>query len=285
MAVSKLLSNVPKKPSGPEAAFCTMLSTLYAGKVSLLEPPLKIPLLFINRVKSQIKRMEKLIAKGIDIEITYIEQLVIQIFKLDEFNKNKQRSNFCVIAFNCTALVNSLADSPIVPEDQKEAIKTNYALFETIVCKQGLNRIISGFVDEQIAWIIAQIVLLRNKLLIALGIQNFIDAYNALLATLIPLGNTVGYQPLVNMTTVQWLNVLNDFVNCAFQGCDYSESAQNLKADWIKKLALADPGFSDLISGVTLLNSGFESRLDDIEIALTFRTNNMNISPDDIMKN
>jgi len=284
MAVSKLLANTKKVPSGPEAAFCKILSTLYATHSALLDIPLRIPLAYVKRVKGQIKRMEKIVAKKIDLEIKYLEKVVIDLYLLDSFNKNKKRSNFCAIAYNCSALVNALAESPIVPVDQQEAVKTNYALFESIICKQGLSRIISNWVDEKIAEVIAAIAALRDKLLTQLGIDAYISAYNTLISTNIPnIG--AGYEYLVNMTTTQWLNVLDGFVDCVFVGCDYAETAANLKEDWIEKLALDDENFTGLIGNVTSLNDAFDARLDDLEEALKFRDEELNINVENIMKN
>lgn len=210
----------------PESLFCKMLASQYQILEANIDEIINLPIRAIRDVKSNITRVERVVYNIVLAEVEKIESLVIEILFLDRISTLEGFNNFCQIAFQCKALINLLTDSnknylSFLSPSVVSQLSTNYALFEREVCQLGIRNLIGNFTNQILDELREKLVALRNRLFNELRLNQILAAYEKILES----------SGIINL-----LNKLKEYINCAFEICDFASTATNKIEDISSKL-------------------------------------------------
>jgi hypothetical protein len=221
--------------SNPEALFCQIVQAEYNVTVNTIDLALVTPTLALRILKGNIKRFEAVVLAFIEGRLEIIEELILQLvdlLKINTFDRFDSRS-FCRVAYSCAALRQSLfpqsGNDPSFVNSIPEAIRNQirvteddsaYEVFEKFVCKLSLRALLDGFVSQTLAEIQAELDELLNRLGIEKIDEWIQDYFNAIVPFLRLMQN------------------LDVFAQCAFETCNFVQTALNKQESVSKKLLL-----------------------------------------------
>ncbi len=246
-------------PGGPDKMFCDLLRVQYAALTTSLQAALVLPLKFVKRIKSYIKRITQIVFRKLLTELDALEAILIKILEMDKFNNGLTNCDFCWIAWNCEAVLDLLKTKAIFPSNAFD----NFENFTNFVCNQNLQGLVSSFIDDRIQEIQDALDDIEERALNALDLDSFITQYQDLLDT-----------PIAGKTVFEWINELDKYVNCAFAICDYADTALNLKTDTLEKLALQITGNTVIVS-LDLLTVGADNLDAQVSAKITSMRNRL----------
>lgn len=209
--------------------YCQIVEAEYNSLVNTLETLQNVPLLALRALKGYIKRFEAVVLAYIEGRLEVLEALLNEMWGLivnavpfDRFSTK----NICALAYTCLALRRHLfpldGDDPSyvlwIDQDIRDGLRnftdsTTYQNFDKYVCKLGFRRTLRGFVNT----ILGQIQTELDELLDKMGI-NKIDEW-------------IHDYRTASLPFLRKLEELDKFAQCAFETCNFAQTAINKRED------------------------------------------------------
>lgn len=223
--------------SAPESLFCNILQVQYTATVTAIKTVINIPLLALKLLKSNLQRVKLVLYAAVEAAADVLLAKLNAVFDLVDVQNTDEGMSFCRLAYGCKALMETLFDPngsllSFLSPAQKQQAKDNYEFFEQFICKNGLEQLVTNWVNEQIDSIEQQINTLEQKLLGATGLDQLTQAYLTKLQT-----------PILNGKNIyELLDSLDDFAECTFSICNYIATSSNQKEEFYDKLQITKVG-------------------------------------------
>jgi len=245
--------------SKPETLFCKVLENSFETTISNIEAALAIPSVILRGIKSNIQRAESIVLSRASEQLDAIEEKIIQILMLRKINESSGVNNWCQIAYACEALKQELYNLPSLPSEVKDYINGSYGNFERNVCKLGFRKIINTFFNDIFSKLIEQLDALSENLIDQLKIYELESKYlEALNSYKMPLP-----EPF-DLTLEELITKLTYFTNCAFEVCNWAETASNKLTDIEEKNYIKYTGVG-IQTALSPLYTGFEVKRNSLQ--------------------
>ena len=217
----------------PELMFCQMLENTYNDLVSILDTLIQIPVMALQQLKSLFERLFSLTYKVIEAALDVLEKQLYLLIDMLTTDIKDYRDDWCRIAFACPPLTNMLfeAEYPLfwLSDSEKADAKANYDTFNDLVCKNGLENLISGYSDLLLTEIEAKLDALKEKLGVSQQIDEWIQEY---------------LQKVGESGIYDYLDKLDEWMDCGFALCTSLETALNKQDDSLDKVSMEKQGNS-----------------------------------------
>lgn len=252
--------------------WCSIVEAEYRALTNTLDLLINVPHLALRVLKGHIKRFEAVVLAGVEGRLDVLVALLDEMWNLimnstgfDRFDKK----NICGLAFSCRALRDHLfpadGNDPTyvqgIPQDVRDTLRDfdsglGLDQFDKYVCKLSFKSLLNGFVDETLKYIQVQL----DELLELLGINKIDEWIDDYITASLPF-----------LRALQGLDV---FAECAFEGCNFVQTALNKQEDVEERLLLQRQGSGwsvkadDLIASARRKDNELRQRIDELRTRL-----------------
>jgi hypothetical protein len=230
--------------------FCQMTESIYNALVAAIETALALPIQFLRSIESVIRKVELIILSAIESQLEALENQLFLFLDNEGLNPDtsEQKQSFCAALFACSALKDSLFDPtdttgnsdaifvkfmPLSVRNEIRGDSGAYGTFEKYVCKLSLRALLDQYIDAALLQIAEVLQELRDQLLDALNIDEYISQYEEFLQTPIPG---------LNKNIFELMDELDKFAQCAFGVCNFIFTSSNQQEEFAAKAYIEKNG-------------------------------------------